>query len=284
MRSRALPTLLTLTAALLLAPLSSAQLIRDSEDVEGVRDVGLIEKRGEVIDLSLAFTDTSGRERQLSELFTDDLPVILVLAYFDCPLICPMTINNLQRSLNAIDDMEAGKDYRLLILSFDHRDTPRSARLQYEAFLAGLRYAPENDGVNVWVGGEDGIENTRALSDSVGFYYRWLPEAREYSHPSALVLVRGDGTIHNYIPGIEYSGPQVRRAVVETARGDDPTLIEQFAILCFANRDTDGNLIFSPFRVMQSVGVLSVIGVTGLLIFLSVTGRMGGGGKAKLTA
>jgi hypothetical protein len=35
---------------------------------------------------------------------------------------------------------------------------------------------------------------------------------------------------------------------------------------------------------MQSVGVLSVIGVTGLLIFLSVTGRMGGGGKAKLTA
>lgn len=256
---------------LMLASASAAQLLKDAEDVEGVRDVGLVENRGAQVDLELTFLDASNRERTLGSLFADDLPVILVLAYFDCPIICPLTINNLQRAMNGIGDMRAGEDYRVLILSFDHRDTPRSASVQQVAFLAGLPYVPENNGVSIWTGS---IEAARTLSKSVGFYYRYLPEAGEYSHPSALIFLTSDGTVHNYIPGIEYRSVEVRRAIVEAARGDDPTLIEQFAILCFANRDTDGNLILSPFRIMQTVGVLSIIGVGAFIGYLTLTNKL----------
>lgn len=263
--------LAALITALACTPATQAQLLRDADEVEGVRDVGLVQARGEQVNLDLTFQDAANKERPLRDLFSDDLPLILVLAYFDCPIICPLTIDNLQRAMNGIRDMRAGEDYRVLILSFDHRDTPRSANVRKAAFLAGLPYAPENNGLSIWTGS---IESTKELAQQVGFFYRYLPEVGEYSHPSALVFLSPDGTVHNYIPGIEYQPVQVRRAIVEAARGDDPTLIEQFAILCFANRDVDGNLIVSPFRIMQSVGVLSIISVAGFISYLVISNKL----------
>ncbi len=262
-----------LLGLLLGAPLAAGQLIRES--IEQIEDVGLVRKPGNVVDMDLAFTDSRNRPVTLGDAFDGERPVVLALVYFECPLICPLTINNIQQALNGLKDWRAGDEYNLLILSFDHRDTPRRAMVERETFLAGLRHEPLEGGVHFWVGAP---EQVTQLARTVGFHYKWLPDVEEFSHPTALILLRPDGTVHNYLPGLEYPPQDLRLALIEAGDGRGATLFDRFVHLCFTYSEEEGGYVVSPMRVMQIVGVVTVVALGGFLAVLFLAGRRRGGG------
>ena len=45
--------------------------------------------------LDLAFKDETGRDMQLHEYFHQGRPIILVLAYYECPMLCTQVLNGL---------------------------------------------------------------------------------------------------------------------------------------------------------------------------------------------
>src|SRR2546428_367917 len=74
-----------------------------------LREVGFDQRLDEQVPLDLAFRDESGRPVRLGEYF-DDRPVILVLAYFKCPMLCTQVLNGLVRAMLDIP-LSAGKDF-----------------------------------------------------------------------------------------------------------------------------------------------------------------------------
>jgi len=258
----------------LLSPLAPAQFAGNPQQTGDLQGVALTRMEGEKIPLNLEFKDHQNRTRRLSELFEPGgPPVVLVPLYFDCPIVCPMTLNQAGNALSAIREWTPGQDYRLLIFSFDHRETPRRANLERQAFLLKFQQEPLDKGIEFWTGNS---ENILALTDAVGFGYRFMPGSGHFSHTSAMIFLRNDGTIHNYLPGSEYSPTQVRTGVTEASENRRGTIWDQVVLLCRVMDESTGEYVISPMRVMQLVGGLSVVVVFGGIAALVITGRFKG--------
>ena len=85
------------------------------------------------IPLDASFLDDSGNAVRLGDYF-GHVPVLLVLGYFTCPDLCPMTFRHLTEELNGIAPV-AGRDFAVIIVSFDPRDTPALAAEQKRSCL-----------------------------------------------------------------------------------------------------------------------------------------------------
>ena len=63
-----------------------------------LRQVGFDQRLNGQVPLDLAFRDEAGRAVRLGDYF-DTKPVILVLAYFKCPMLCTEVLNGLVRTM-----------------------------------------------------------------------------------------------------------------------------------------------------------------------------------------
>src|SRR6476659_2697432 len=76
-----------------------------------LRDVGIDQRLDVQIPLDLTFQDENGKAVRLRDYF-DSRPVILVLAYYRCPMLCTQVLNGLVKSMLEMD-LELGKQYRV---------------------------------------------------------------------------------------------------------------------------------------------------------------------------
>ena len=65
---------------------------------EALRKVGFDQRLNEQVPLELPFIDETGKRVLLGDYF-DGKPVILVLAYYQCPMLCTQVLNGLIQGL-----------------------------------------------------------------------------------------------------------------------------------------------------------------------------------------
>src|SRR5262249_35572892 len=109
MRAIALAGVLAVGLGLAGAPAASAQPARPP----ALRGVGVDEHVGAQIPLDLGFTDAAGRRIRLAELFDGRAPVVLVLAYMRCRMLCSVVLHAAAAAVRAMP-LEPGRDYRLV--------------------------------------------------------------------------------------------------------------------------------------------------------------------------
>lgn len=215
-----------LTIILLTAWFSSAHAQPISSDA--LKDIRFEQKTGTKISLDLPFKDEQGRTVRLGDFFGKK-PVILVLGYSRCPMLCSFVLNGLVQSLQDIQ-WDSGKKFQVVDVSIDPMETPEIAAASKERYVK--RYG-RPDAANGWhfLTGDDAQIHT--LANEVGFLYAYDPEIKQYAHPSGLVILTPEGKISQYLSGVVYSAPQLKTAL-QTASVDrvGPPL-EQFFLLCF---------------------------------------------------
>jgi protein SCO1/2 len=230
-----------------------------------VRAVDLEEQLGRRLDPSLAFTDMDGRRVRLGETITGDAPVVLVLAYYRCPMLCGLVLAGVVDGMNDLS-LRLGKDYRALTVSFDPRDTPERARAKRASTLAALTAPAE--GAAAWpflVGGEAA---TRALADAVGFRYAYDARTDQYAHPAAIVILTPDGRVSRYLYGTSFLARDLRLALVEASQGRTGTIVDRVLLTCY--RYDPATRAYGPFILgfMRLGGGITLVVVGGLLAAL----------------
>src|SRR5690606_39094042 len=96
--------------------------------------VGIDEHLDMELPLDLEFTDERGERVRLRDYFDGRVPVILTLNYSDCPMLCSLELNGLVTSMKEID-WSLGKEYRVVTVSIDPKETPDKARLTKQRYL-----------------------------------------------------------------------------------------------------------------------------------------------------
>src|SRR5207237_557592 len=104
---------------------ANAQYILDKPPPEA-RGLELTTRLGDKVPMDLTFTLSNGKPVKLGDLFNKGRPVIVAMVYFRCPLLCPKVQEEILKSLNALD-FTIGKEFDVVIVSFDPRDGPREA-------------------------------------------------------------------------------------------------------------------------------------------------------------
>ena len=86
----------------------------------------------EIIEVLVAEGDTV----EFDSLFDGERPVVLVMGYYDCPLLCPWVFNSLQGTFNELA-WRVGKEYRVVSVSIDPTNTIEQAFKQRRRVLSG---------------------------------------------------------------------------------------------------------------------------------------------------
>ena len=88
-------------------------------------EVGINEKLDSIIPLDLVFNNDQNINIKLKDIV--DRPTVFSFVYFDCPGLC----SPLQHGISELignSDMVLGKDYKVITISFNFKDTPEKAR------------------------------------------------------------------------------------------------------------------------------------------------------------
>jgi len=226
-----------------------------------VPGVSFDQRLNEQVPLDLTFTDSTGKTVQLKDYFGDK-PVILSLAYYDCPMLCTLVLNGLVRTLRTLA-FSVGKEFNVVTVSFDAREKSILAAEKKKTYLDAYRRPEAEEGWSFLTGDEDSI---RRLTSAVGFQFVYDEKSQQFAHASGIVVLTPQGKISRYFYGIEYAPRDVRLGLVEAAEGKIGSAIDQVLLLCFHYDPAGGKYSFAVMRGVQLTGLLTLL-ILGSYIF-----------------
>src|SRR5438105_262039 len=192
------------------------------------------------------FRDEHGRMVELGS-FLKGRPVILALAYYECPNLCTLVLNGILQTAQDLR-FNAGKDYEIVVVSFDAREQPALAAAKKETYVERYGRPGTADGWHFLTGDKKSIAQ---LADAVGYRFAYDKATRQFAHPSTMILLTPEGTIARYFPGIEYPARDVRLALIEASQNHIGSLADRVFLLCFHYNPQTGRYGLLIARIMQ---------------------------------
>lgn len=222
---------------------------------------GLEQKLNAQVPLHARFRDEHGRSVELGKYFGRK-PVILALAYYECPNLCTLVLNGILQTAHELK-FDAGKDYQIVVVSFDPREQPALAAAKKETYVERYGRAGAADGWHFLVGDKDSIAQ---LANAVGYSFAYDEATRQFAHPSAIMVLTPQGKVARYFPGIEYPPRDVRLALIEASREQIGSLADRVFLLCFHYNPQTGRYGLLITRVMQFAGIGTALAIAAYIV------------------
>jgi protein SCO1/2 len=235
---------------LILAFTWSAAFAHDTAASRAV--IGIDERLGRYIPQDTTFLDENGAAVNLRDAI--DKPTIIAPVYLSCMHVCPLLLSSLAEVLGKIDLVEPGKDFQVLTLSFDDKDTPAMARDKKRDYLKAIGGPFPPDAWRFLTGSEPDI---RKFTESIGFTFQRDGE-RDFSHPVTLVVIAPGGQIVRYIEGLSFLPFEVTMALHEAARGQIGSSARSVLMYCFSYDPLKKSYVFNILKVAGAVMSLFV--------------------------
>src|SRR6266849_5206914 len=226
--------------------------------------VGIDQRLNQQVPLDLAFMDESGQAVQLRQYFGSK-PVILVLVYYQCPMLCSQVLNGFTGALNGIVKFNVGRDFNVVTVSFDPRDTAQNAADTKKRYMQGYRRPGAEQGWHFLTGRKDQID---ALASAVGFRYAWDPEIQQYAHASGVMLLTPSGKVAQYYYGIEYVPRDIQLGLVEASKGKIGNLVDQVLLYCYHYDPTKAKYGAAIFNVLRLGALATVLVLGGFMLIM----------------
>ena len=225
------------------------QTFKSQVDPGSQVEVGIVERLGDTIPLDLPFNDENNVSVTLRQLINK--PTILCFVYYDCPGICPALQNGVAEAVSHLD-LTLGKDYQIIMISFNPADTPDRAKEVKANYVQKVAEDQRKD----WHYLTGTQENITAITGAVG--YRYIVQGMGFAHPSAIMILSPHGKITRYLYGVTYLPFDIKMALFESQKGLSRPTINKVMELCFA---------YDPASKSYSLQVTRVAGI--LILFLA---------------
>lgn len=227
-------------------------------------DVAIEQRLNQQVPLNLTFRDDTGKTVQLNQYFTPGRPVILSLVYFNCRMLCSEVLAAMTKSMRLIK-FDAGKQYDVLTVSFDPRDTPAQAAEAKQKYVAMYGRSGADTGWHFLTGDQASIA---ALAQAVGFHYRWDPRSQQFAHAAGIMLLTPEGRVAQYYYGAKYFPSDMRLGLIQASQNHIGTLADQIVLYCYHWDPHTGRYGAIVSRIIQISGGATLLILGGVMIFL----------------
>ena len=221
---------------------------------EVLKRAGFDQKMQAQVPLDLVFRDETGAAVRLGDLI-HDRPVILNLAYYSCPMLCTEVMNGVLSVAQQLK-FDLGREYDILTVSFDARETAELAAKKKANYLAQYARPGGEQGWRFLTGDEASI---RALTDAVGFKFQYDAESDQFAHASGIVVLTPGGQVSHYFFGVYFSAPDLRMALVEASQGKIGSPIDQILLFCYHYDPVAGRYTATVMNLIRAVGLATLI-------------------------
>jgi protein SCO1/2 len=222
-----------------------------------LRDVRFDQRLNAQVPLDAPFVDENGRPVHLGDYFGRK-PVILVLAYYRCPMLCTQVLNGLVRSLLDIP-FDVGKEFDVVTVSFDPRETPELAAAKKHTYVDRYARPGANEGWHFLTGEESSIKR---LTDAVGFQYVYDPRHDQFAHASGIVVLTPSGRIARYFYGIDFAPRDLRFGLEEASENRIGSPVDRAVLFfCFHYDPIEGRYGPVIMNLVRLGGVLTILAI-----------------------
>jgi protein SCO1 len=229
----------------------------------GLKNVGIEQKLNEQLPLNLAFRDETGKVVKLGDYFGKK-PVILSLVYYRCPMLCGELLSGLEGSLKAMS-FDVGKDFDVVTVSFDPKDTPADATGKKASVLKHYQRAGAAEGWHFLTGSQESIT---ALTNAVGFSYDYDTQSGQFAHSTAIMVITPEGKIAQYYYGVEFPPRDLRLGLVQASQNKIGTLADQVLLYCYHYDPQSGKYGAIISHIIQLGGGVTLLSLGTVLIIL----------------
>jgi len=233
----------------------------------GLKNVGIEQRLDEQIPPDLTFRDETGKLVQLGDYFGKK-PIILNLVYYQCPMLCGEVLSGLESALRVLK-FDVGKEFDVLTVSFDPKETPEMAAAKKAEYLKRYGRPGADQGWHFLTGPASSID---VLTKAAGFQYQYDPKTGQFAHSTAIMVLTPEGKISQYYYGVEFAPKDLRLGLIQASDSKIGTVVDQVLLYCYHYNPDTGKYGAVISRVLQLAG-----GATVLILgtFLIVMFRMG---------
>lgn len=226
--------------------------------------VAIEQRLDQQVPLELPFRDETGKTVLLGNYFQPDRPVLLSLVYFNCAMLCSQVLAEIAHSLSRVK-FDAGRQFEIVTVSFDPRETPAMAASAKSKYLAMYGRPGAQQGWHFLTGDQSSIA---ALTNAVGFHYRWDAATGQFAHATGIMLLTPQGRVSQYYYGARYFPSDLRLGLIQASNNQIGTLADQIVLYCYHWDPRTGRYGAIVFRVIQIGGGFTVLILGSLLAFL----------------
>ncbi len=241
---------IALFVILLFVSTVSAQGLTAGSTPPALAEIKIEQKLDSQLPLDLEFRDESGKAVRLGQYFGKK-PVVLSLVYYECPMLCTLVLNGMVRTFRTLE-FEVGKEYDVVTVSIDPKETPELARVKKKHYLESYGRPGAATGWHFLTGSEQSI---RQLANTVGFHYTYDETTGEFGHASAIMVATPGGRLAKYFYGVEYPPRDLRLGLVEASANKIGSPVDQILLYC---------LHYDPMTGKYGVVIKNVLRLTGL--------------------
>jgi protein SCO1/2 len=231
---------------------------------QALREIGFDQNLDQKLPLDAQFVDDEGKPVTLGGYYGHK-PVLLAFVYYTCPMLCTQVLNSITASISMLS-LDAGKDFELVLVSIDPRETPAQAAAKKAEYLHRYKRVGADAGWHFLTGTEPEIKRVAKVA---GFRYAWDEQTQQYAHPTGIIVTTPDGRLARYLFGIEYGPRDLKLALVEASDGKIGTFADQLLLYCFHYDPMTGRYGVYIIRTLRVAGVVTVLSI-GMFILVMV--------------
>ena len=217
--------------------------------------IDVIENLGAYIPLDTIFINENGNEVQLRSLFNKEIPTVLTLNYFECPMLCTLVLNGLAESLKNLT-LNAGDDFQVITIDINPNEKTLFANQKKKNYIKGFGLENMKNDWHFLTGDQESIKK---IADSIGYIYYYDEQRDEYMHPAAITLLSSEGKISRYLYGIEYLVKDLKLGILEASEGKIGSTLDKIILYCYHYDPYKNTYTIFATNVMRLGGIFTII-------------------------
>jgi protein SCO1 len=221
-------------------------------------EVGIIEHLDSIIPGNLVFHNEQDSLVKLRDLINK--PTVLTFVYFDCPGLCSPLLNGVSDVIEK-SDMELGKEYQIITISFNFKDTPEKAKLKKQNFLK--KHSKAHSGAWIYLTGDS--TNIYRICNRVGFKFKRA--GLDFIHPAAIMVVSPQGKITRYLYGLTFLPLDLKMAIAESQKGLSRPSINRVLEYCYVYDPAGRRYVLDVMKISGTIILFIIILFAGTLFF-----------------
>ena len=224
--------------------------------------VGFDQELGAQVPLGAGLLDAKGASVQLRDLM-EGKAALLVPGYYRCVNLCSVVRAGVAHAV-AQSGLRPGSDFEVLLLSVDPHEGPA------DASTAQHHDATQHPGADIirWHYLTGTPAASAAIMRSVGFRYFFDTRNGQYDHDVGVVLLSPRGKVTQYLFGAQFEPRTLRLALVSASQGRIGNLVDHFLLMCCDYDPATGRYSMVIRRVMQTLGIATLLALAGLVLLL----------------
>ena len=221
-------------------------------------------KLGQKISKNIQIMSDQDKLITLDNIFNQGSPVVLVMAYYQCPMLCSLVLNGLSKALTE-SYLTPGDDYSILTVSIDPEENSSLSKEKKTNYINN--YFSKEISSDFWTFSTTTQNNINQLTSELGFIYSYDDQINQFAHPAIVYVLTEEGIISKQIFGINPTSNDLKLSILSARNNEVSSIFDKILLYCYKYDPKAGNYTMLASNVMKVAGASTIFIMGGFLSF-----------------